>query len=233
MGTPSDDRAAHCYRSLAARVNYLAQDRLDIACAAKELCRRMVELRCVGAAFAVSCATWLGLRTTGVYARQNEEDGAKLGSLGIGLRGLRGGVGPCRAAQCSGIHIAQRNIAPSFAEGELGALVHTLAQGTGAQCVLADLHSPLDVWGLVCQYRGDGNREALGDRTGVAPRCATDVGPRGDKSWGSSSLSLGRLEPTGCLYEGGQLFPDPVAHDCQGVHLEGTAHSTLDIKPPW
>ena len=40
-GVPLDSRSATSYRALAARVNYLAQDRADIQYAAKEVCRGM------------------------------------------------------------------------------------------------------------------------------------------------------------------------------------------------
>ena len=135
------------FRGAAARANYLAQDRFDLAFAAKELCRRMAVPRHSDLAALrrlaryvlevprlVQCFQWQ--EPTGEFVVYTDTDFAGCPRT---RRSTNGG------AIVRGSHLikhyskTQKVVTPSSAEAELGGIVHGATEGLGVQSVAADL----------------------------------------------------------------------------------------------
>ena len=138
------------FRGAAARANYLAQDRFDLAFAAKELCRRMavprqsdlVALRRLARYVLevprlVQCFRWQA--PTREFVVYTDTDFAGCPRT---RRSTNGG------AIMRGCHLVkhysktQKVVTLSSAEAELGGIVHGATEGLGVQSVAADLGIP-------------------------------------------------------------------------------------------
>ena len=135
------------FRGAAARANYLAQDRFDLAFAAKELCRRMaVPRKSDLAAFRrlaryvlavprlVQCFRWQEPVKEFVVFTDTDFAGCPRTR-----RSTNGGAIMRGAHLIKHYSKTQKVVTLSSAEAELGGIVHGATEGTGVQSVAIDL----------------------------------------------------------------------------------------------
>ena len=140
------------YRGLAARANYLAQDRLDVQFAVKEIARRMSSPKEGDMGLLRRLAKYLIGAPRAIYAYVWQSDTARLeayvDSDWAGCKGSRRSTSG--GALCRGQHLlkswstTQATIALSSAEAELYSLVKGAAQTLGLMALARDLGVSLE-----------------------------------------------------------------------------------------
>ena len=143
---PLDAERAGRFRALAARANYLALDRPDIAFSAKECCRRMSNPRCVDWDALVRIGRYLKGHSRAVYLFPWQEEQPLTAFVDSDYAGCvetrRSTSGGCMMV---GSHLlkhwssTQKRLALSSGEAELSGILKGSAEGLGMQSVLRDL----------------------------------------------------------------------------------------------
>ena len=142
-----DPEQASRYRALVARANYLAQYRLDIQYATKELCRDMSQpkIRSWTALKRLGRYLWTNPRATQEFHRQGKQD-----KLTVWVDTDYAGCQRTRKSTsggniCLGRHVAkawsatQKVVSLSVGESEYYGLVKGSAMGKGTQSLLIDM----------------------------------------------------------------------------------------------
>ena len=162
------------FRSLAARANYLASDRMDVQFAAKEACRDMAKPRVASVRKLKRLARYLARYPRGTVLFEPAGDEG-MGPVEVYTDSDWAGCPRSRKSTSGGMLFVggglvkswsstQGTIALSSGEAELMALVRAATEGLGLQSLMADLgwDRPLRLWTDSAAAKAISSREGLG-----------------------------------------------------------------------